>query len=78
MEVNKGTDLNKFILTENSLSSKASKKCNEDNFESKSIRRIPSLPQLKPHFIVTEYCGRPRLVPRNGIPMPSVYVQLHY
>jgi len=25
-----------------------------------SIKKVPSLPELKPHFIVKEYCGRPR------------------
>ena len=51
MEDHKGTDLNTFIRSDSSDAS--------DQLVG-TLKKIPSLPQLKPHFIVKEYCGRPR------------------
>lgn len=54
MEDNKGTDLNDLVHDDFSSTSGTS------GTVGTSIKKVPSLPELKPHFIVKEYCGRPR------------------
>lgn len=69
MDETKGTDLSQYIVNscdieQKSDSSSISLPQLERSMKSpqspQSIQRVPSLPQLKPHFIVKEYCGRPR------------------
>ena len=51
MEDKNGTDLSKLVHADFTGTTGTT---------GNSMKKVPSLPELKPHFIVKEYCGRPR------------------
>lgn len=61
MEEENGTDLSKFLRS------------SYDSDAEETMKRVPSLPQIKPHFIVMEYCGRRSS--RNDCDFKPVYLE---